>query len=88
MMTFETLIEVCLEAGWLPPVETSVARYDTAGLAHLLRLMRNHVHPGRHAREKPWSETDEREYQDADAIYVVLPSTLGKVRRSKGSYST
>ena len=81
--TFEALIEVCLKAGWLPPVETSVARYNTAGLAHILRLMRNHVHPGRHAREKPWSETDEREYQDATSIYVVLLSTLGKVRRHK-----
>lgn len=86
--TFETLIEVCLKAGWLPPVETSVARYNTAGLAHLLRLMRNYVHPGRRAREKPWSETDEREYQDADAIYLVLLSTLGKVPRNKGSYGT
>ena len=81
--TFETLIEVCLKAGWLPPVETSVARYNTAGLAHLLRFMRNYVHPGRHARESPWSETDEREYQDANAIYVVLLSTLGKLRRRK-----
>jgi hypothetical protein len=86
--TFETLIEVCLKAGWLPPVETAVAQYNTGGLAHLLRLMRNYVHPGKYAREKPWSKTDEREYQDADAIYIVLLSTLGKVRHSKGSYST
>jgi hypothetical protein len=80
--TFETLIEVCLKAGWLPPVETSVAQYDAAGLAHQLRRMRKHVHPGRHARERPWSETDEREYQDADSIYVILLSVLGKARGS------
>jgi hypothetical protein len=80
---FETLIEVCLEAGWLSPVETSVARYDTARLAHQLRRLRNQVHPGRYARERPWSETDEREYQDADSLYVVLLSVLGKVRRGK-----
>lgn len=81
--TFETLVEVCLEAGWLPPIETPVARYDSASLAHQLRRMRNHVHPGRHARERPWSETDEREYQDAESIYVVLLSMLGKIRRDK-----
>jgi hypothetical protein len=81
--TFEALIETCQKAGWLPPVETSVAQYDAAGLAHLLRVMRNHVHPGRQARQRPWSETDEREYQDAEAIYVILLSTLGKIGRSK-----
>jgi hypothetical protein len=81
--TFETLIEVCLRAGWLRPIETPVAVYDTAALAHVLRRMRNHVHPGRSARERPWSETDEREYRDADAIYVILLSTLGKVQRGQ-----
>lgn len=81
--TFETLIEVCLAAGWLPPVETSIVRYDTAALAHALRLMRNYVHPGRRARERPWSEVDEREYRDAEAIYIVLISILGNVRRRR-----
>lgn len=81
--TFETLIEACLAAGWLAPIETSIARYDTAALAHVLRLMRNYVHPGRHARERPWSETDEHEYRDADAIYAVLISVLGNVRPKK-----
>jgi len=81
--TFEALIETCLNAGWLPPIETSLAKYNSAGLAHVLRLMRNHVHPGRHARDRPWVETDEREYQDAEAIYVILLSALGKVSRAK-----
>jgi hypothetical protein len=78
--TFDNLIEVCLGAGWLPPVETQVAVYNSAGLAHLLRLMRNHVHPGKHAREKPWIETDERVYSDAEAIYMILLFTLGHIR--------
>jgi hypothetical protein len=82
---FETLIEVCLKAGWLRPIETSIAVYDTASMAHVLRLMRNYVHPGRRARKKPWSVTDEQEYRDADAIYVVLISTLGNIRRAHRS---
>lgn len=76
---FETLIEVCFQAGWLPPVTTPVARYSPAGLAHLLRVMRNHIHPGRQAREEPWLEPDERDYDDAEAIYVILLSTLGNI---------
>lgn len=59
--TFDALIAVCLGSGWQPPVSTSVAQYNAAGLANQLRLMRNHVHPGRHARERPWIETDERD---------------------------
>ena len=81
--TFETLIEVCLKAGWLPPVETSLARYNVSALAHNLRLMRNYVHPGRQAREQPWSEADKRDYQDANSIYVVLLSILGRVSTDK-----
>ena len=74
---FETLIQTCFEASWLRPIETRLGRYDTAGLAHILREMRNYVHPGRQAKERPWLETELRDYEDAKAIYVVLLSTLG-----------
>jgi hypothetical protein len=80
---FDRLIEVCLSAGWLPPVSTLVAQYSPARLAHLLRILRNHVHPGKHARERPWLETDEQDYKDAEAIYLVLLSTLGRVPRPR-----
>jgi len=79
--SFETLIEVCLAARWLPPVRTALAQYDTARLAHLLRLTRNHVHPARRAKERPWSETDERDFKDAEAIYLVLLARLVHIRR-------
>lgn len=78
--TFETLIEVCFAAGWLPAVTTTEAKYYSAGLAHILRHMRNHVHPGKRARNKPWIEIDEREYDDAAAIYRLLLSSLGESR--------
>ncbi|HHW09057.1 MAG TPA: hypothetical protein GXX29_03675 [Firmicutes bacterium] len=77
--TFETLIEVCLRAGWLPKIETSVAVYNSAELAHRLRQMRNYVHPSRNVVDRPWIEMDEREYLDAYAIYIVLFTVLGKV---------
>ena len=69
---FEVLIDVCLRAGWLPSVETPTLSFSTAGLAHLLRAMRNYVHPGRTARERPWLLPDDREYRDAAAIYTIL----------------
>jgi len=51
--TFETLIDVCLKAGWLPSISTSIAIYNSASLANHLRLMRNYVHPGRCVRKIP-----------------------------------
>lgn len=77
--TFEALIEVCLRAGWLTHVETPKSRLDAAALAHVIRNMRNYVHPAKLAREKPWTKTDEREYIDAMAIYTALSSSLGKI---------
>ncbi len=76
--TFDQLIEVCLRAGWLVPIETEIGKYSTAGLAHILRNMRNQVHPGKLARESPWLEIEERDYLDAEAIYRVLLSTVIK----------
>jgi hypothetical protein len=83
MWHFETLIEVCFKAGWLPSFETSTARFNSAGLAHVIRLLRNHVHPGRHFRERPWSEMDNRDFNDAEAIYTVLFKALEKTLKDK-----
>jgi hypothetical protein len=74
--TFETLIETNLAAGWLPNVSTAIATYDPAGLAHILRVMRNQVHPGRCVREYPWLEISEDDYKDGEAIYVALLSKI------------
>lgn len=77
--TFETLIETCLAAGWFQRVESVIAQYSMASMAHVLRHMRNYVHPGKYARERPWSIVDEQEYLDARALYSLLLSTLGRV---------
>lgn len=73
---FETLINTCLAAGWLPPLRTKSAQYNPAGMAHLLRRMRNFVHPAKQARERPWVEAEEADWNDAEAIYVALISTV------------
>jgi hypothetical protein len=83
--TFNQLIDVCLGAGWLPPVESELATYSPADLANILRLMRNYVHPGRQVRERPWVEVDERDYKDADAIYLILLSAFGRVSPTRSA---
>lgn len=81
--TFDQLIEVCLTAGWLPTVETAYAQFQTAGLAHMLRLMRNNIHPGKIVRERPWWEAEERDYQDAEGIYRTLVFTFMDKKTNK-----
>jgi hypothetical protein len=76
--TFDALIETCLAAGWLPPISTTVAVYSPAGLAHMLRGMRNYVHPGRQGRENPWAIVDEDDYKVAEAIFITLKATIFK----------
>jgi hypothetical protein len=78
---FETLIETCLAAGWLPPLASEVARYNPAGMAHSLRKMRNFVHPGKRATERPWIEAEQSDWKDAESIYLTLLSTVVKPRR-------
>lgn len=80
--SFDRLIQVCSKAGWLPPFETETLKVDAAGLADFIRKLRNYVHPGKLSRERPWSEVDHRDFNDAEAIYTVLFRTLNKVRKS------
>jgi hypothetical protein len=82
--TFEVLIETCSAAGWLPALSKEEMQYFPAGLAHQLRAMRNYVHPGRIARERPWFESGQRDYSDAEAIYVSLVhSVVGGGKRGR-----
>jgi len=82
--TFEALIDTCLSAGWLPTVQMETTTVNPDALAHSLRSMRNNVHPGRMAKDRPWVEIDAHDYADADAIYTTLFATVSGTRgRSK-----
>lgn len=74
--TLDVLIRTCLEAGWLPPMETPEIRIHPAGLAQRLREIRNYIHPGKISVEKPWVEIEKRDFQDVEAIYVTLLATV------------
>lgn len=80
---FDTLIETCLAAGWLPTISTTIATFSPAGLAHSLRQMRNYLHPGKVAIERPWVEADEIEYTTAESIYATIFSTVTTTKRLK-----
>ncbi|UDM51380.1 hypothetical protein [Cupriavidus sp. MP-37] len=82
--TLDALIEVCLHAGWLPPVHTQIAVIRPESLAHILRGMRNYIHPGRVVQERPWVEADEHEYKDAEAIYATLLATVSSAKSRQG----
>jgi hypothetical protein len=73
--TFDTLIETCIAAGWLPEL-VSLA-IPPSSLAHKLREMRNFVHPGKVGVERPWIAVDELDYEKAEAIYTALNAALG-----------
>jgi hypothetical protein len=73
---FETLIEVCLRAGWLPAVDLRSVTVLPVGLAHTIRQMRNFVHPGKAATERPWIEVDAFDFADAEGIFAALFATI------------
>lgn len=76
--SFDVLINVCLEAGWLPKVTVESTSVYPGGLAHLLRRMRNLIHPGKVCRDKAWIEAEQRDFEDAHAIYTTLFATLSR----------
>ncbi|MFD0724751.1 hypothetical protein [Lysobacter brunescens] len=84
--TLDALINVCLNAGWLPVIKTADLEVYPAGLAQRLREIRNYVHPGKISVEKPWIELEKRDFDDAEAIYTTLFATVfnKKVIRSVG----
>lgn len=81
--TFDTLIHVCLEAGWLPVIDTASMTVRPDELAHLLRQMRNYVHPGKVSSDHPWIEVDGRDFADAETVYTALFATMHKGRMLK-----
>jgi len=74
--SFDNLIQICLRAGWLPVVHTSAVSFRPDGLAHLLRQMRNYIHPGKVCADRPWIEAERRDFEDAEVIYTTLFSTV------------
>ncbi len=74
--SFNNLIHVCLYAGWLPDIQTPSISIKPDRLAHILREMRNYIHPGRVCIDRPWVEAEQRNFDDAEVIYTTLYATV------------
>jgi hypothetical protein len=81
--SFDTLIETCLAAGWLPDLSTAAGTLVPGELAHSLRQMRNYIHPGRVVEDRPWIEADQIDYTSAEAIFTAIFSTVSGAKRLK-----
>jgi hypothetical protein len=81
--TLENLIEVANQAGWLPNIEEDEVIHVVYGWAHRLRALRNLLHPGRHAIDRPHVKLGKEEWQDALAAYTALRHSLERSRKGK-----
>lgn len=73
---FKTLIAIAAEAGWLGGLGVTEYPFYTRGLADLVRLNRNMVHPARYIKERPFLDVGRELFDDAKASYVLLRDTL------------
>lgn len=55
-----------------PSIETNFMTCRPEGLAHLLRKMRNLVHPARACIDRAWLESERGDFQDAEVTYTTL----------------
>lgn len=76
--TFDQLVSVAAEARWIGVLPDEKGNYDfvVAGLLTGLRRLRNYVHPGRQARDKPLEVLTAAEMDDALAAYDSLVLSL------------
>lgn len=81
--TLDELIIVCHAAGWLPEIHAKSLVIHPAGLAQRLRGIRNHVHPGKVSKERPWIAAEARDYEEANNFYKTLYARVFRGRLLK-----
>jgi hypothetical protein len=57
-------------------MERGELAYSLPGLASLIRLNRNLVHPARYVKERPFVYIGDQIYDDAKASYALLRDAL------------
>jgi len=72
----ETLIDVCAECGWIPDVKTEQFIFSGKGIAHLLRAIRNQVHPHVQIKKRTGLGLGREQFKDVKAAHQFLSSTL------------
>jgi hypothetical protein len=70
--SFNHLTKVAEAASWLPEFHTHGAALSADRLIHMVRGLRNMVHPGAHLRSVLTNRVVRGQYEDAQAIYELL----------------
>jgi hypothetical protein len=81
--TLANLISVANAAGWLPNIDDGDVVHVVSGWAHRLRVIRNLLHPGRHAVDKPHTRLGRDGWQDALSAYTALCHAIESARKAK-----
>jgi len=70
------LLAVAAALQWLPARPNKYSRTRLADWAHLVRELRNLVHPGKHVREYPRVRLGRRHWSDAKAVFDLANNSL------------
>ncbi len=72
----ETLIEVSAQAGWIHNVETERFIFRGKDIAHLLREVRNRVHPHVQLKKNLGLSFGREQYKDVEAAHIIIQGFL------------
>jgi hypothetical protein len=78
----DQLIRVGVEAGWLRGRDEKGVELPLEAWAETLRLIRNLLHPGRHALDHPHVAVGDTQVHDAKAIYSIICKAVSTKRIS------
>lgn len=76
--SLENMIAVADAAGWLGPIEDGEVSANVSPWLLAVRDLRNLLHPGRHARDKPHAILGSEEFVDAKLGYAALCIVLNR----------
>jgi hypothetical protein len=74
--TLNQLLAVAAALQWLPARPNKYSRTRLADWAHLIRELRNLVHPGKHIREYPRVRLGCHHWRDAKAVFDLANDSL------------
>lgn len=72
----ETLIEISAQAGWIPNVETERFVFSGKAIAHMLREVRNRVHPHVQIKKKLGLSFGREQFKDVEAAHKIIREFL------------
>lgn len=85
--SLEHMIAVADAAGWLGVVEDAEVGANVSPWLLAVRDLRNLLHPGRHARDKPHAIIGSEEYVDAKFAYAALCIALNRASPDTSAFS-